>query len=190
VHPPSRGSKAKTASRVSPSDARFTGDARPPALRVSKVIALPNRRLRATRRANPRLRRWLVGRQHWTARAERPGAKDHPVCCLLPQNSPVRGAPPQSNLSSTPGLVVDSSFEGLDIPFVLMNRPRPLFPCHPAKGGTLRRTGVLSTAWNSAAWRLLPLLQNRHPHDATASLARGRYCNRGVTAPFYPCHRA
>jgi len=133
----------RAASRDSPFRNTAPGDASTPKVRAPKTTAPSNRRLRATLRPNRRLRRRLAGRWHWTARAEKPRAKDLPARRLLPQDDVVRGSPPHPagfaplgslKLLEHPFSVVGPSSEGLDAPFVLFDPTEAPVPTSPREG--------------------------------------------------------
>jgi len=133
----------RAASRDSPFRNTAPGDASTPKVRASKTTTTSDRRLRATPRPNRRLRRRLVGRWHWTARAEKPRAKDPPRSPpaaaerrgqRFPFSSSGFCAAGAFEASRAPLSVVGPSSEGLDAPFVLFDPTEAPVPTSPREG--------------------------------------------------------
>jgi len=123
------------------------GAASTPQSETSKATFRPERRLRATPRSDHRLRRWplensagLRGPSSSERRTLPPAA-----CCRRTTRAKV---PFLMRAARAPLDVVGSSNGGLDTPAVLMNRPRPSFLRHPAKGNALPKAGVPSAPGN------------------------------------------
>jgi len=121
---------------------------------TSKANLRSERRLRATRRSDHRLRRWPLDESAGLRGPSNPERRTifHAACCRRTTRAKV----PLLMRATRASLgVAGSSYCGLDIPAVLTNRPRPLFQRRPAKSNAFLRAGMPSTPRNLGGRRSL-----------------------------------
>jgi hypothetical protein len=144
---PSRRRTTSTANRDSPSEAGSTALQARRQTRPRKPSS--DRNAACGRRLDPTT---VCGDGRWTTALDCVGqvALSEGPSLLPPAAAERQGQrfPSSRRATRAPLWVVGSSYCGLDVPAVLMNRPRPSFLRHPAKGNALPKAGMPSTLRN------------------------------------------